>query len=105
MKPADYTHSNKTLNIKNPKVNLANAEDIVLLRLVAALRAKPFAILAGHSGTGKSRMVRQLAYMTAATGNHKVLFEDAEGNVNSQRHDAVEDADGNSSGQAGKQTA
>lgn len=40
------------------------SDDSMLLRLVSALRTKPFAILAGHSGTGKSRMVRKLAYMT-----------------------------------------
>ena len=79
MKPADYSTSGSQPQTKKPKVNLAKAEDVVLLRLAAALRTKPFAILAGHSGTGKSRMVRQLAYMTAATGNHKVLFEDADG--------------------------
>lgn len=39
-------------------------DDELLLRLLAALRAKPFAILAGHSGTGKSRYVKKLAYMT-----------------------------------------
>lgn len=39
-------------------------KDELLLRLAAALRTKPFAILAGHSGTGKSRLVRRLAYMT-----------------------------------------
>ena len=42
-----------------------NSKDAkLLLRLLAALRAKPFAILAGHSGTGKSRYVKKLAYMT-----------------------------------------
>ena len=35
-----------------------------MLRILAALRTKPFVILAGHSGTGKSRMVKKLAYMT-----------------------------------------
>ena len=39
-------------------------EDELLLRLLAALRAKPFVILAGHSGTGKSRYAKKLAYMT-----------------------------------------
>ena len=39
-------------------------DDELLLRLLASLRAKPFAILAGHSGTGKSRYVKKLAYMT-----------------------------------------
>ena len=38
--------------------------DSMMSRLTAALLTKPFAILAGASGTGKSRMVRQLAYMT-----------------------------------------
>ena len=80
MKSADYSTSNNQPTAKKPKVDLMNAEDVILLRLAAALRTKPFAILAGHSGTGKSRMVRQLAYMTVAAGNHKVLFEDAEGN-------------------------
>lgn len=39
-------------------------DDVLIFRLMAALRTKPFAILAGHSGTGKSRLVRKLAYMT-----------------------------------------
>ena len=41
-------------------------DDEMLRRLAAALRTKPFAILAGHSGTGKSSLVRRLAYMTCA---------------------------------------
>ncbi len=53
-----------------------NEEKVFLLRLAAALRTKPFAILAGHSGTGKSRMVRKLAYMTCkAGGGFKALLE------------------------------
>lgn len=79
MKAADYSTSEHQPTAKKAKVNLAKKEDVVLLRLCAALRAKPFAILAGHSGTGKSRMVRQLAYMTAAAHNHRALFEDANG--------------------------
>lgn len=76
MKAADYSTSEHQPTAKKAKVNLAKKEDVVLLRLCAALRAKPFAILAGHSGTGKSRMVRQLAYMTAAAHNHRALFEE-----------------------------
>ena len=79
MKPADYSTSGNQPKAKKPKVNLSNAEDVVLLRLAAALRAKPFAILAGHSGTGKSRMVRKLAYMTYAKGGYKALLEGADG--------------------------
>ena len=43
---------------------LSGEPDELMNRLVAALLTKPFAILAGASGTGKSRMVRKLAYMT-----------------------------------------
>ena len=49
---------------KELELNSASKDDELLLRLLASLRAKPFAILAGHSGTGKSRYVKKLAYMT-----------------------------------------
>lgn len=49
---------------KELELNSASKDDQLLLRLLASLRAKPFAILAGHSGTGKSRYVKKLAYMT-----------------------------------------
>ena len=57
-KPTKYV-SEKEL-VFNPD----SKDDELLLRLLASLRAKPFAILAGHSGTGKSRYVKKLAYMT-----------------------------------------
>ena len=47
-------------------------DDELLLRLLSALRAKPFAILAGHSGTGKSRYVKKLAYMTCNANELRV---------------------------------
>ena len=56
-KPYDKSKSKKT------KFD-ADAEKQLMLRILAALRTKPFVILAGHSGTGKSRMVKKLAYMT-----------------------------------------
>ena len=63
-------------SFSSAKLDLSEKEDMLLLRLAAALRAKPFAILAGHSGTGKSRMVRKLAYMTCkAGGGFKALVE------------------------------
>jgi len=43
---------------------LKNDPDSMMSRLTAALLTKPFTILAGASGTGKSRMVKKLAYMT-----------------------------------------
>ena len=79
MKKADYSQASSKPAAKKPKVDFNKAEDVVLLRLAAALRAKPFAILAGHSGTGKSRMVRKLAYMTCAKGGYKALLEGADG--------------------------
>ena len=54
----------------------AFANDGMLKRLAAALRTKPFAILAGHSGTGKSQLVRRLAYMTC---NNELLAKEGEG--------------------------
>ena len=54
----------------------AFANDEMLKRLAAALRTKPFAILAGHSGTGKSQLVRRLAYMTC---NNETLVKEGEG--------------------------
>ena len=54
----------------------AFANDEMLKRLAAALRTKPFAILAGHAGTGKSQLVRRLAYMTC---NNELLAKEGEG--------------------------
>ena len=58
------------------KLSEALSGNDMLKRLVAALRTKPFAILAGHSGTGKSQLVRRLAYMTC---NNKLLIEEGKG--------------------------
>lgn len=59
VQPTKYNGARKPLNL-----NAEDKDDELLLRLLSALRAKPFAILAGHSGTGKSRYVKKLAYMT-----------------------------------------
>lgn len=58
------------------KLDEAFAGDALLKRLAAALRTKPFAILAGHSGTGKSQLVRRLAYMTC---NNQKLIDEGKG--------------------------
>ena len=63
---------------KKLALNVDSKEDLLMLRLMSSLRAKPFVILAGHSGTGKSRIVRKLAYMTC---NVKEL-QDKEGSLN-----------------------
>ena len=56
--------NNKKPGNKDWKDVISDKPDDMMSRLVAALLTKPFAILAGASGTGKSRMVRKLAYMT-----------------------------------------
>ena len=58
------------------KLEDAFKDEEMLKRLAAALRTKPFAILAGHSGTGKSRLVRRLAYMTC---NNELLIAEGAG--------------------------
>lgn len=58
-KSTPVANKGKQLDLDPNKEN-----DKLMLRLMASLRAKPFVILAGHSGTGKSRLVRKLAYMT-----------------------------------------
>ena len=69
---------NSKEKIKNGTRELSGAfaSDAMLKRLAAALRTKPFAILAGHSGTGKSQLVRRLAYMTC---NNELLVKEGEG--------------------------
>ena len=68
--------SGETLRHGTRKLSEAFAGDGMLKRLAAALRTKPFAILAGHSGTGKSQLVRRLAYMTC---NNERLAKEGEG--------------------------
>lgn len=72
MKTAEHKEIPAQEKTNKPKVNMSDADDVLLLRLRAALRTKPFAILAGHSGTGKSRMVRKLAYLTCGDGDLRV---------------------------------
>jgi hypothetical protein len=68
--------SKESLRHGSKKLADAFAGDGMLQRLAAALRTKPFAILAGHSGTGKSQLVRRLAYMTC---NNERLAKEGEG--------------------------
>lgn len=56
-----------------------NTESIILnnvygeiRRYITAIQSKPFVLLAGISGTGKSRIVRQLAYATGGESPDKV---------------------------------
>ena len=78
MKLKTPTHEIKagkmTLKEVLAKSDTDGAHNDLMTRLVAALLTKPFAILSGVSGTGKSRMVRKLAYMTC---NSQELQPDA----------------------------
>ena len=60
----EFKNVSKKAKTGERKLSKAVENDEMLQRLMAALRTKPFAILAGHSGTGKSQLVRRLAYMT-----------------------------------------
>ena len=59
---------------------LKNKEESLMTMLIAGLLTKPLAILAGVSGTGKSRMVRHLAYKTCLDEDLKPSDESAPGN-------------------------
>ena len=86
---------------------LAHIKDIatikadVRLDILAAIRTKPFILLAGISGTGKSRLVRQLArgccprYKTGTTDDHPFYDKQKPGNfeiipVRPNWHDSTE---------------
>lgn len=64
MKLTDPKPTAKNPGKKTWATVLSEKPDEMMNRLIAALLTKPFAILTGASGTGKSRMVRKLAYMT-----------------------------------------
>lgn len=71
----EFKNAPKKAHPGERKLSDAVKDDDMLQRLMAALRTKPFAILAGHSGTGKSQLVRRLAYMTC---NDEELLKEAE---------------------------
>lgn len=64
MKLTDPNPNAKNAGKKKWADVLSDKPDEMMNRLIAALLTKPFAILTGASGTGKSRMVRRLAFMT-----------------------------------------
>lgn len=54
--------SRDTVSLPKPKVELNTPEDMD--NYIEALKTKPFLLLAGISGTGKSQKVKELAFMT-----------------------------------------
>lgn len=86
-------------NIKKIKNGIGN--DVKESPYLAAIRTKPFILLAGISGTGKSRMVRQLArgccprFKSGTEENHPLYNEQKPGNfemipVRPNWHDSTE---------------
>lgn len=80
---------------------MSNANCGLYDEYLAAIRTKPFILLAGISGTGKSRLVRQLArgccprYKTGGTTDHPLYNEKKPGNfeiiqVRPNWHDSTE---------------
>ncbi len=59
---------------------LKEKTDSMMARLTASLLTKPFVILAGASGTGKSRMVKKLAYMTCRADMLRNPHDETPGN-------------------------
>ncbi len=82
-----------TTNIQQ-NINLDNVT-IVMKNFISALKTKPFLLLAGISGTGKSQKVKELAYMTCPDSNHLQDDKNTPGNyclieVKPNWHDSTE---------------
>ena len=74
IKPKRYGNSYVFTNkMQSPSINIDYQSIPANLRqFVTAIKSKPFILLAGISGTGKSRIVRQLAYATGGENPEKV---------------------------------
>lgn len=76
-KPNDSCVKDSTKSIVD---ELNDKTDSMMARLTASLLTKPFVILAGASGTGKSRMVKKLAYMTCRADMLRNPHDETPGN-------------------------
>ena len=63
----DSPQTSQQIQIPQANRQLENIE-IVMKNYIEALKTKPFLLLAGISGTGKSQKVKELAYMTISEG-------------------------------------
>lgn len=63
---------NEIINEGNPDRDITNRNNSLFRRYTTAIQSKPFVLLAGISGTGKSRIVRQLAYATGGESPEKI---------------------------------
>ena len=70
--PKDYPMAKilEEITCEKAKISLNNVSN-TFLHYLTALRTKPFMLLAGISGTGKSRIVRKLAQATVTEGLQK----------------------------------
>lgn len=75
----DRPQINKNDISKKDKKNIKFSECINDLKYLAAICTKPFLLLAGISGTGKSRIVRKLAQMTVTEELQKKYDKDYSG--------------------------
>lgn len=76
----------------NENQNLLSPDDI---SYISAIKTKPFVILGGFSGTGKSQKVKELAFATCPNNSHLRTSETTPGNylllsVKPNWHDATE---------------
>ena len=58
--------TNKPIDFFYKKLGKSSEDTEFILKLLSAIRTKPFILLAGISGTGKSRIVRKLAQATVS---------------------------------------
>ena len=85
-----YYYIESQANVKLHSNEIDDKSELIgnsLLRYLTAIRTKPFVLLAGISGTGKSRIVRKLAQATVteelqvAYGNKYTSFEEERWNI------------------------
>ena len=96
-KVAEYELGSSIDNNNDPKIKI-NLSEVVkenYQSIISALRTKPFLLLAGISGTGKSRKVQELAYLTCKRDGNLDQDETSPGNyllipVKPNWHDSTE---------------
>ena len=79
--PAMFALAKKSIAQTNSTISLPTDNlTSPIMSILAAIRAKPFILLAGMSGTGKTRIVRQLARGCCAAGSDLAKDPDHPGN-------------------------
>ncbi len=79
--PAMFALAKKSIAQTNSTISLpTNNLTSPIMSILAAIRAKPFILLAGMSGTGKTRIVRQLARGCCPAGSDLAKDPDHPGN-------------------------